>query len=147
MRPTHVDEEAAKACASYLRVNWRDDGTCAIGTQQLHGYNTYNKVLGVHDAEQQRTHTLLITHSKLSIAREHIEGFAHMEEQLSEWLYERFDTAVELVFAHGLCQSLATLPSTYFDVHQVSASECFWVPRSTSEYRRVEHLRLHLSTY
>ena len=48
---------------------------------------------------------------------------------------------VELVFAHGLRQSLATLPSTSFDVHQVSASECFWVPLSTSEYLRVEYLR------
>ena len=132
MRPTHVDEEAAKACASYLRVNWRDDGTCAIGTQQLHGYNTYNKVLGMHDAEQQRTHTLLIKQAELAMAREHLAGFEVMEEQLSSWLHQRFGTPVELVFAHGLRQSCATLSSTSFDVHQVSASECFGVPRSTS---------------
>ena len=124
MQPTHVDEEAAKACASYLRVNWRDDGTCAIGTQQLHGYNTYNKVLGMHDAEQQRTHTLLIKQAELAMARKHLAGFAVMEEQLSSWLHQRFGTPVELVFAHGLRQSRATLSSTSFKVHQVSASDC-----------------------
>jgi hypothetical protein len=50
-----------------------------------------------------------------------------MEEELSSWLNRRFGTLVELVFAHGLRQSPATLSSTGFDVHQVSASECLGV--------------------
>ena len=129
-----MDTELAEACASYLRANWLADGTCAIGKQQLLGYSTYGKVLGVHDAEQQRTHTLLITPATLSMARAHLAGFARMEEQLSSWLHMRFGTVVELVFAHGLRQSPATRPSTGFDVHQVSASECLGVPSSTSEY-------------
>ena len=119
-----MNTELAEACASYLHTNWNTTGTCALGTQVLHGYTTYNKVLGMHDAEQQRTHTLLIKQAQLAMAREHLAGFAVMEEQLSSWLHQRFGTPVELVFAHGLRQSRATLSSTSFKVHQVSASDC-----------------------
>ena len=119
-----MDTELAEACASYLRTNWNTTGTCALGTQVLQGYTTYTKVLGEHDAEQQRTHTLLIKQAQLAMAREHLAGFAGMEAQLSNWLRVRFGTPVELVFAHGLRQSRATLSSTSFKVHQVSASDC-----------------------
>ena len=132
VEPIHVDKQLADACASYLRANWLADGTCAVGRQQLLGYSTYGKVLGVHNAEQQRTHTLLITPATLPMVRAHLAGFARMEEDLSSWLHVRFGTHVELVFAHGLRQSPATLPSTGFDVHQVSASECLGVPQSAS---------------
>ena len=127
VEPTHVDKQLADACASYLRANWLADGTCAVGKHQLRGYSMYGKVLGVHDGEQQRTHTLLLTPATLPSVRAHLAGFARMEEELSSWLNRRFGTLVELVFAHGLRQSPATLSSTGFDVHQVSASECLGV--------------------
>ena len=45
-------------------------------------------------------------------------GFFAIEQQLAEWLHQRFGTVVELFYAHGLRQGPDTLKSTGFDVHQ-----------------------------
>eukprot|EP00966_Prymnesium_polylepis_P207979 4817661-Prymnesium_polylepis.2 len=52
------------------------------------------------------------------MARQKIDGFAAMEEELVAWMHATYGTVVELFYAHGLRQSPATLKSTGFDVHQ-----------------------------
>ena len=82
------------------------------------GYTSYGKTLSDHDAEQQRTHTLLITNTLLPAVRAHVTGFLRMEQQLADWLHRTYGTVVELFYAHGLRQGPQTLQSTGFAVHQ-----------------------------
>ena len=116
---TSVPRESAAACATYLRQPGVG-GRLALqhGTKSCFGYTTYGKVLAAHDSEQQRTHTLLITHPLLPLVRDEVPGFAAIEEFLVGWLHAQYGTVVELYFAHGLRQSPHTLKSTGFDVHQ-----------------------------
>ena len=50
----------------------------------------------------------------------------------SSWLHETYGTVVELYFAHGLCQSLASMKSTGFDVHQVGPVYPPWLDAPVS---------------
>ncbi len=75
-------------------------------------------MLEPHNAEKQRLYTLLITNPMLPLARERVDGFAALEEELITWLHRTYGTVVELFYAHGLRQGPHTLQSTGFDVHQ-----------------------------
>ena len=119
VEPCLVAPEDAERCARFLNEYW-SDGALELAQirRKIFGYATYGKTLEEHDEEEQRTHTLLFTHSQLPLCRLHVPGFVEMEEQLARWLHERFGTVVSLYFAHGLRQGPETLKSTGFDVHQ-----------------------------
>ena len=70
---TSVDAAHAAACAAHLQRHWVN-GRLLLrkGTKSCSGYTTYGKVLEQHDMEQQRTHTLLITHPLLPLLREEV---------------------------------------------------------------------------
>ena len=59
-----------------------------------------------------------MTNSLVPACRRQLPGFAAMEEELVTWLQNRYQTVVELFYAHGLRQSKKTLRSTGFSVHQ-----------------------------
>ena len=92
--------------------------TAARSFESRRRYASYAKTLSAHDATQQRTHTLLMTHALLPSVRRYLDGFAEMEQQLTSWLNQAHGTVVELFYAHGLRQGPETLRSTGFDVHQ-----------------------------
>ena len=73
--PLTVPAEAAARCAEHLRAQWKD-GKLALrgGATDCTGYATYGKTLSEHDAEQQRTHTLLITNPLLPFVRDELPG-------------------------------------------------------------------------
>ena len=118
VQPCKFDASTAVACADFLRNHWQEDGACMLGAIKAFGYSTYSKVLGEHDSNLQARTTLLITNSMLELARLHLAGFERLELQVAAWLEQRFNTRVELYYAHVLRQSPATINSTGFDVHQ-----------------------------
>ena len=138
-----VPEHAAARCAAHLHTRWRDgrlllrqgaDPLCnapggrvrrladtprvGVGATSCLGYSTYGKTLSAHDAQQQATHTLLMTNTLLPLIRDELPGFGEMEQFLVAWLHETYGVVVELYFAHALRQSTLTVRSTGFDVHQ-----------------------------
>ena len=68
---------------------------------QVTGWATYDKTLSGHDVEQQRRNTLLMTNSLVPACRRQLPGFAAMEEELVTLLQNRYQTVVELFYAHG----------------------------------------------
>lgn len=104
-----VSAEHARRCAAFLRAGWRDgslqlpgcapeggggafsstirgrDVPAADRPLVVDGYSAYGKVLGPHDAEQQRLNTLLMTNTRLPACRKQLPGFVEMERELSEW--------------------------------------------------------------
>lgn len=114
----NVDPAHATSCANHLQQWWRNGRLPLKGGKVAYGYAEYGKVLAKHDREQQRTHTLLVTHALLPRVRAEVAGFFDMEKYLIGWLHERFGTVVELFYAHCLRQGPETLKSTGFSVHQ-----------------------------
>ena len=114
-----VRHHPVRACADYIMAHWKD-GRLPLGDgSSVHGYASYDKVLEAHDEAQQKSHTLLMTNPLLPRIRLVVPGFKDMEASLVQWLNQKYNTVVELFFAHGLAQSPKTLKSTGFDVHQV----------------------------
>lgn len=115
---TSVSEGAASRCAMYLKEHWRDGSLRLNAFVKCQGYTTYGKTIQSHDAEEQSLNTLLITHALLPLVQQKVPGFEEMATELAGYLQQRYDTVVELYFAHGLRQGRETLGSTAFDVHQ-----------------------------
>ena len=123
VKATIVDSAHAAACAAFLQQQWRGSARLGLtgiylGGTQCQGYASYPKTLLVHDAEEQASHTLLISSALLPLYREKCPGFEAMEQQLVAWLAEEFGVVAELANGHVLRQSQATLRSTGFGVHQ-----------------------------
>jgi len=117
---TSVSAQAAHACAQFLATHWRDGALHLTEHAKAQGYATYEKTLGEHSPDEQALHTLLITNALIPHANHVLPGFAQMGEELASWVQRKYDTVVELYFAHGLRQGPHTLKSTGFDVHQDS---------------------------
>lgn len=113
-----VNSQDATRCADFLQQHWTNGRLPLPGGHKCYGWASYGNTLGSHDAEQQRTNTLLLTHAMLPAVRKHVPGFVEMEETLTAWLNQRVDCLVELFYAHGLRQSPETLRSTAFGIHQ-----------------------------
>ena len=77
MTPTRVGAADASRCAAFLQQHWRDGALTLPNRQTVHGYSSYSKTLGAHDPAQQRSHTLLFTHTLLPAARNHVRGRCH----------------------------------------------------------------------
>jgi len=115
---TGVDAEDASSCARYLHENWKGGVLRLTDRDKCRGYATYSKTLQSHSSKEQAMHTLLITNALLPLVDIHLPGFKQMTDALASWLHRKYDTVVELFFAHGLRQGPHTLQSTGFDVHQ-----------------------------
>ena len=113
-----VSENIAASCATFLDENWKDGKLRMRNGRTCYGYASYGKTLSSHDANQQKLNTLLITNALLPSVRRHVDGFEAIEHELASWLQMKYQTVVELFYAHGLRQSPATLTSTGFAVHQ-----------------------------
>ena len=123
VKATAVDSGQAAACAAFLQQQWKGSARLGLngiylGGQQCQGYASYPKTLLEHDAEEQASHTLLISNALLPLYREKCPGFEPMEQQLVAWLAGEFGVVAELANGHVLRQSPATLRSTGFGVHQ-----------------------------
>jgi hypothetical protein len=106
----------AAECAAFLLAEWTGGKLLLPGHAVCRGYASYGKTLSTHDAEQQRTHTLLITNPLLPFVRAHVPGFLAMETYLVSWLQSTYGTVVEvhppLSLAHPRCvPTLRALPS------------------------------------
>ena len=114
VKATAVDSGQAAACAAFLQQQWKGSARLGLngiylGGQQCQGYASYPKTLLEHDAEEQASHTLLISNALLPLYREKCPGFEPMEQQLVAWLAEEFGVVAELANGHVLRQSQATL--------------------------------------
>ena len=123
VKATVVDSAHAAACAAFLQQQWLGSARLGLtgiylGGTQCQGYASYPKTLLAHDAEEQASHTLLISSALLPLYRDKCPGFEAMEQQLVVWLAEEFGVVAELANGHALRQSQATLRSTGFGVHQ-----------------------------
>ena len=101
VKATAVDSGQAAACAAFLQQQWRGSARFGLngiylGGQQCQGYASYPKTLLEHDAEEQASHTLLISNALLPLYREKCPGFEPMEQQLVAWLAEEFGFVAEL---------------------------------------------------
>ena len=90
---TSVNPRDAAACAAYLQAHWKD-GQLKLDRSKAQGYRTYAKTLEDHNGEEQSQTTLLITKPLLQLCRTHVEGFKEMEEELANWLHDKFGTGV-----------------------------------------------------
>ena len=123
VKSTAVDSTRAAECAAFLQQQWLGSARLGLtgiylGGTQCKGYASYPKTLLEHDAEEQASHTLLISSALLPLYREKCPGFEAMERELVAWLAEEFGVVAELANGHALRQSQETLRSTGFGVHQ-----------------------------
>ena len=125
--PLAFDERAAEACARFLRSKWSTRGGLQLAKgQRLSGFKTYEKTIDKHSSHKQLQHTLLISGSRIRLARKKLPGFDAMATAATEWLKQRCsaDAPPKLFHVHALRQSPATLSSSSFCVHQDTVNCC-----------------------
>ena len=122
--PLALDPGAARLCGDHLFRHWVSKrlGTLHLGDSVLRGYNTYRETFKQPaNSDRQRKDTLLIAPAHVSVARQHLPGFAALDAEATRGLALHMGmdpSRLKLEYGHGLHQCPKSARASLFDWHR-----------------------------